>query len=102
MPAADFSPYLQPSGTGADGTKFDNALNYLQGLLNGLDNNNFAAGKIFDLLKLMQNAAVDGDSLVYSSAANGGSGGWVPSTTRKQLATSIAAQPRAKVHKGGN
>lgn len=43
MPAVDLSPYLQPSGTGADGTKFDNALNYLQTILNGLDKNNLAA-----------------------------------------------------------
>ena len=43
MPTADLSPYTQPQGTTSDGNKFGNLLTYLQGLLNGLDNNNIAA-----------------------------------------------------------
>jgi hypothetical protein len=44
LPTADLSPYTQPAGTTSDGTKFGNLLTYLQGLLNGLDTNNVAAG----------------------------------------------------------
>lgn len=85
MPAADLTPYYQPPGTGADGTKFDNALAYLQTIVNGLDQNNFAAGKIFDPSKLMQNAAVDGDPLVWDNTLSK----WAPASTL------AAGRPRA-------
>lgn len=81
MPAADLTPYYQPSGTVADGTKFDNALAYLQGLLNGLDQNNFAAGKIFDPEKLMQNSAADADALVWDNTSSK----WVRSSSATRL-----------------
>lgn len=66
MPAADFTPYYQPSGTGADGTKFDNALAYLQSIINGIDQNNFAAGKILDPAKLQQSGASVGEALIWN------------------------------------
>lgn len=80
MPAADFTPYYQPSGTGADGTKFDNALAYLQSIINGIDQNNFAAGKILDLTKLMQGGASAKQLLLWDGTNWAPAGGYTAYT----------------------
>lgn len=66
MPTADYSSYRQASGTGADGTKFSNFVDAVQTNMNGIDNNNFAAGKIFDPAKLMQSGASSGQALIWN------------------------------------
>lgn len=49
----------------------------LQAAINGgLDNNNFAAGKIFDNTKIMQGGAVGGQALVWNVAASQ----WLPAS----------------------
>jgi hypothetical protein len=45
VPSTDFTPYYQPQTSTSDGSKFDNMLAYLQTILNGLDQGNFAAGQ---------------------------------------------------------
>ncbi len=89
MPTIDLSTYHQPAGSGADGSKYDNALDLIQTTINGLDNNNFASGKIFDPAKLMQDSAADGDCLVWDNVNSK----WVPATTRKMIAASISGYP---------
>jgi hypothetical protein len=69
VPTVDLTSFYQPQGSTSDGTKFDNMLANLQSVINGLDASNFAAGKIFDPAKLLQNAAADGDGLVWDNGA---------------------------------
>jgi hypothetical protein len=77
---------LPTSGTVITAGLHSNNYTALQTLLNGgLDNNNFAAGKIFDPAKLMQNGAIDGDPLGWDNTLVK----WVPASTL------AAGRPRA-------
>jgi hypothetical protein len=79
MGVIDLSAYKPTAATLGDANQIRNGFTALETLLNGnVDNNNFGAGKIFDPLKLMQDGATAGQALVWSAAANGGTGGWVP------------------------
>jgi hypothetical protein len=75
VPSVDLTPYYQPPASTSDGTKFDNALALIQATLNGLDQNNFASGKIFDPAKLQQSSATTGQALVWNGTT------WAPATT---------------------
>lgn len=78
MAVLDLSAYKPVPATLGDANQIANGFQAVVNCINALDNNNFGAGKIFDPLKLMQDGATAGQALVWSAAANGGSGGWVP------------------------
>lgn len=80
MAVLDLAAYKPVPATLGDANQIANGFTAIQACINALDNNNFAAGKIFDPLKLMQDGATAGQGLVWSAAANGGTGGWVPGT----------------------
>lgn len=72
MPVVDLSAYKPVPATLGDANQIANGMQAIQTALNGLDNNNFAAGLIFDPAKLMQDAATKGQGLSWNGAA------WVP------------------------
>lgn len=83
---------LPVSGTVITAGLHANNYTSIQSAINGgLDQNNFAAGKIFDNTKIMQGGAVTGQSLVWNGTS------WVPGsnapyrkTTAKTVNTSVA------------
>lgn len=77
MATINLAPYKPAIGTDSDANLIDNAFDVIQAWANGgIDNNNFAAGKIFDPAKIMQSGATSGQALAWSS----GSSTFVPTT----------------------
>lgn len=75
MGLIDLSTYKPVSGTNADANQVANGFQTLQNVINGgIDNNNFAAGKIFDNTKIMQGGAALGQGLVWNGTS------WVPAS----------------------
>lgn len=78
MATLNLTPYIPTPASLGDAGQFASAYAAIMAAVNGIDNNNFGAGKIFDPLKLMQDGATAGQALIWSAAANSGTGGWVP------------------------
>lgn len=68
MPTADYSSYHQPSGTGADGTKFDNLIDAIQTTINALDTNNLAAAAGIKGTQIAAGANIVGTQLAAAAA----------------------------------
>lgn len=89
MGVLDLSAYKPSPNTMGDASAFQSAFDAIVAAVNGIDNNNFAAGHIFDLAKLMQGGAVDGDPLVWNNSG----GVWVPGTTKAMRIAALAGYP---------
>ena len=77
MGVINLAPYKPVPGTVGDANAIANAFTTLEAVLNGgIDNNNFAAGKIFDPAKLMQNGATALQVLAWDT----GTATWKPTT----------------------
>lgn len=87
MGVIDLSAYKPTAATLGDANQIRNGFTALETLLNGnVDNNNFGAGKIFDPSKLMQNAATDGQGLLWDAATTS----WKPANAKTgQLSMSV-------------
>lgn len=66
--------YKPVSGTAGDAVQIANGFQAIEDAVNAIDNNNFAAGKIFDPGKIMQDGATAGQALVWNS----GTSKWAP------------------------
>jgi microcystin-dependent protein len=71
MGSLDLAPFTPHPGEDGDATEIANAFAAIMAVINGgLDDVNFAAGAIFDVYKLMQRGAVDGQVLKWVGANN--------------------------------
>ena len=77
MGVINLAPYKPVPGTVGDANAIANAFTTLEATLNGgIDNNNFAGGKIFDPAKLMQSGATALQVLAWDT----GTATWKPTT----------------------
>lgn len=83
------------SGTLADATVIANNNSAIKAAINGgIDNNNFAAGKIFDPSKLMQNGATTGQALLWNGS------NWAPGAATKTTVSALSGGPPASPSTG--
>lgn len=85
MGVLNLTAFKPIAGTLGDAGQISNGFTAVEAAVNAIDNTNFAAGRIFDPAKLMQNAAIDGDALVWDNTLTK----WVPASTL------AAGRPRA-------
>lgn len=85
MAVLDLSAYKPVPATLGDANQIANGMQAIQACINALDQNNFAAGKIFDPTKIMQNAAVQGLGLVWDGSQ------WSPGGVISRIADTLFA-----------